>query len=105
MATVFDVDCWELTNQLIQVCKPLVNIIGDVEARDATLADCMLQLIWAHYELIHMKLNDGEDQGFLDHARKVINEQFHSINTDLHWLALFLHPLCHKLAISTAAHS
>ena len=105
MTTVFDVERWALTDQLIRVCKPLVNIIGDIEARDATLADCMLQLIWAHRELIHMNLNDGDDQHFLDHARQVINEQFHSINTDLHWLALFLHPLCRKLAISTATHS
>ena len=105
VGTVFDVERWNLTDQLIRVCKPLVDIIGDIESRDATLADCMLQLIWAHRELIHMKLNDGEDQLFLDHARQVVNEQFHSINTDLHWLALFLHPLCRKLAISTATHS
>jgi len=48
IATVFDIDCWQWTDQLIRVCKPLVDIIGDVEAQDATLADCMLQLIWAH---------------------------------------------------------
>ncbi|KAG6821829.1 hypothetical protein H0H92_000624, partial [Tricholoma furcatifolium] len=27
------------------------------------------------------------------------------MNTDIHWLALFLHPLCRKLAISAAVHS
>jgi hypothetical protein len=102
---VFDMERWALTDQLIRVCKPLVDIIGDVEAHDATLADCMLQLIWAHREIIHMKLQDGEDQAFLDHAWCVVQTQFHAMNTDLHWLALFLHPLCRKLAISTATHS
>jgi len=27
------------------------------------------------------------------------------MNTDLHWLCLFLHPLCRKLAISNSRHS
>ena len=49
VATAFDVGRWRGTYQLIRVCKPLTDIIGDVEARDAvTLADCLLQLIWAH---------------------------------------------------------
>ena len=32
LATVFDVQQWQLTDQLICVCKPLVDIIGDVES-------------------------------------------------------------------------
>lgn len=48
IATVFDIERWNLMDQLIHICKPLINVIGDVEARDATLANCMLQLIWAH---------------------------------------------------------
>jgi hypothetical protein len=48
VATVFDLECWALTDQLIHICKPLVDVIGDVEAHDVTLANCMLQLIWAH---------------------------------------------------------
>lgn len=43
--TVFNLDCWAMTDQLIRICKPLVDIIGDTESCDATLADCMLQLI------------------------------------------------------------
>jgi hypothetical protein len=94
VATVFDLEHWALTDQLIHICKPLVDVIGDVEAHDAMLADCMLQLIWAHREVIHMKPVEGDDLEFLHHARRVINTQFHAMNTDLHWLALFLHPLC-----------
>ena len=32
LARVFDVQWWQLTDQLICVCKPLVDIIGDVES-------------------------------------------------------------------------
>lgn len=103
--TVFDIDRWQRTDQLIRVCKPLVDIIGDVEARDATLADCMLQLIWAHREVTRLPLKSGDDSGFLQHAQRVLNTQFHEMNTDLHWLCLFLHPLCRKLAISNSRHS
>jgi hypothetical protein len=48
---------------------------------------------------------DGDNVEFANHARSVLNEQFHKMNTDLHWLTLFLHPLCRKLAISSASHS
>ena len=61
---MFDVEHWALTDQLIRVCKPLVDIISDVELRDSTLADCMLQLIWALCKLIQMKINDSDDQLF-----------------------------------------
>ena len=37
------------------------------------------------------------------HAKSVFNCQFHSMNTDIHYLALFLHPLSWKLAISQVA--
>jgi len=39
----------------------LMDLIRDVKACDATLADCMLQLIWAHHKIIHMKVQNGED--------------------------------------------
>ena len=35
----------------------------------------------------------------------MLNVHFHAMNTDVHWLALFLHPLCQKLTVSTACHS
>ena len=105
VAMVFNIDRWCLTDQLICICKPLVDVISDVEACDATLADCMLQLIWAYQELVHLKPVERDDLEFLEHAHHVVNTQFHAMNTDLHWLALFLHPLCQKLAISIAVHS
>ncbi|KAF8973343.1 ribonuclease H-like domain-containing protein [Flammula alnicola] len=105
VSTVFDLSRWQLTDQLIRICKPLVDIIGDIESRDATLADCMLQLIWAHQAVLNTPLIDGDDPLFTDHAKRVLNAQFHAMNTDIHWLALFLHPLCRKLTVSTATHS
>ena len=105
LATVFDVQWWKLTDQLIRVCKPLVDIIGDVESRDASLADCMLQMIWAHRQIKKLPHIPGDDSEFLRHAQRVVNAQFHDMNTDIHWLTLFLHPLCRKLAISNSPHS
>ena len=83
----------------------MVDIIGDVKSRDATLADCMLQLIWAHRAILNAPLIEGVNLAFAEHAKNVLNIQFHAMNTDIHWLALFLHPLCRKLAVSTAHHS
>ncbi|KAF8150128.1 hypothetical protein B0H34DRAFT_638867, partial [Crassisporium funariophilum] len=53
VAAVFDLVCWHLADQLICICKPLVDIIGDIKSHNANLADCMLQLIWAHQEVLN----------------------------------------------------
>ncbi|KAF8989513.1 ribonuclease H-like domain-containing protein [Cyathus striatus] len=45
---VLELDHWQCNSEFIWICKPLVDVIGDTESRDATLADCMIQLIWAH---------------------------------------------------------
>ncbi|KAF9521622.1 ribonuclease H-like domain-containing protein [Crepidotus variabilis] len=97
IATVFDLNCWDLTDQLIRICKPLVDVIGNIESHDANLADCMLELIAMHH--------DGDDPEFAKHAMDVLQAEFHTLNTDLHWFALFLHPLCRKLAICASNHS
>ncbi|KAF9000108.1 ribonuclease H-like domain-containing protein [Cyathus striatus] len=82
--------------EFIRICKPLLDFIGDTESRDITLADCMIQLIWAQREIY---------KGFLRHAKETVTHYFHAMNTELHWLALFLHPLCCKLAIISSVHS
>ena len=105
LATVFDIQRWKLTDQLIHVCKLLVDIISDVKSRDASLADCMLQMIWAHRQIKKLPHIPGDDSEFLRHAQRVVNAQFHDMNTDIHWLTLFLHLLCRKLAISNSPHS
>ena len=105
ITTIFDLERWNLTDQLIRICKPLVDIIGDVESRDANLADCMLQLIWAYRTVQRVTHQEGDDPEFARHAMEVLTAEFHALNTDLHWFALFLHPLCRKLAICAVTHS
>ncbi|KAG2063842.1 hypothetical protein BDR04DRAFT_1111015, partial [Suillus decipiens] len=50
-----------------------------------------------------LRLEDGDDMEFFGHAKSVFNRRFHSINTKYHTLALFLHPMCRKLAVTQAA--
>lgn len=100
-----DPDYWSRLNQLIKTCKPIIDAIGNVESRDCNLADCMLELIRCAREIRRIEFTDGEDVGFWAHAKSVFNTEFHAMNTELHSIALFLHPLCRKLAISQAAKS
>jgi hypothetical protein len=65
----------------------------------------MLQLIWVHREISQLPYVKGDSVEFSNEARLTLNREFHAVNTDLHWLALFLHPLCRKLAICSAVHS
>jgi hypothetical protein len=96
---------WDLNQQIIDICKPLIDIIGNVESRDANLADCMVELIDAYRRVLNLPIQETYDVGFYNHAISVLMKEFHSINSPLHWFALFLHPLCCNLAISSATHS
>ena len=105
VATVLNPRHWELNDQLIRLCKPLVDAIGNLESRDATLADCMLELIWAERQIATFTTKEGDDITLTQHAQNTLRKSFHEMNTDLHWFALFLHPLARTLAISSATHS
>lgn len=96
---------WDLTDQLIRFCKPLVDAIGNLESRNVSLADCMLELLRCskHMACIEVSVNDNAD--FALHAKSTFNKQFLAMNTDLHWFVMFLHPQCRKLAISQVAKS
>jgi hypothetical protein len=85
---------WPCLKQLTRVIKLLVDVIGNVEARDASLADCMLELICCAQAMIHIPSKPDDDVGFMMHAQSVFNRRFHSMDTSIHSLALFLHPLC-----------
>ena len=94
---------WPALDQLIKTVKPLVDAIGNCETREASLESCMLELIRCARKLSQLTLDGGDNTGFWFHAKRVFNHRFHAMNTDHHSLALFLHPMCRKLAISQAA--
>ena len=89
-----DSEYWPHLNQLVKTCKPIVDAIGNLESRDATLADCMLELIRCAQQMYRIELDPDEDVDFWVHAKSVFNRKFHSMNTSIHALSLFLHPLC-----------
>ncbi len=101
---IYDVDYWTLLNQLIKINKPLVDAIGNLESREANLADCMLEFIRCARAMTRLELEDGEDSGFFYHAKAVFNRCFHEMNTETHSLALFLHPLCQCAAPHLCVH-
>ncbi|KXN82464.1 hypothetical protein AN958_02533 [Leucoagaricus sp. SymC.cos] len=99
-----DSEFWSQLGQLIKVAKPIVDAIGNLESREANLADGMLELIHCAREMIQIPFDANEDDhDFWIHAKKVFNYQFYSMNTPIHSLALFLHPLTRRFAISQAA--
>jgi protein-tyrosine-phosphatase len=96
---VLNRDHWCYVDQIIRICKPIVDAIGNIESRAANLADCMLEGLRCASALGKVQLEEGDDEDFLEHARAIFNQEFDAMNTDIHSLALFLHPLCKKLAI------
>ncbi|EJF63824.1 hypothetical protein DICSQDRAFT_145296 [Dichomitus squalens LYAD-421 SS1] len=94
---------WPAIAQFIRTVKPLVDAIGNVESRDATLADCMLELIRCARAMTRLTLHDSDEVGFWLHSKAVFNRRFYEMDTAHHSLALFLHPLCRRLAVSQVA--
>ncbi|KAF9256993.1 hypothetical protein L218DRAFT_1021215, partial [Marasmius fiardii PR-910] len=91
--------CWGYLSQVINVVKLIVDMIGNCESCQTTLADCMLQLLSIVWSLSVMTCEEGEDQEFLNHTCRVFDKHFKTIAMPIHKLALFLHPLCCCLAI------
>ena len=100
---VRDDEFWPAIDQLIKTVKPLVDTIANCESRDASLATCMLELICCAKKMSQLTLETTDNTGFWMHVKQVFNRRFHTMNTDYHSLALFLHPMCHKLATSQVA--
>ncbi|KAJ7455724.1 hypothetical protein FB451DRAFT_1407561 [Mycena latifolia] len=100
---VMDSDYWHSLDELICICKPFVDAIGNLEAQDVTLADCMLELIRCARHMAPFEVIPEDDLRFVDDERSTFSHEFHEMNTDIHALALFLHPLCRKIAISQVA--
>ena len=100
---VSDDSYWELLNQMIMVCKPIIDVIGNLESWDANLADCMLELIKIAQGMYRIDTGPFNNYKFNQHTCTVFNHEFHAMNMDIHALTLFLHPLCHHLAIHQAA--
>ena len=81
-----------------------MDTIGDCESHDTSLANCMLALICCTRTMFSFSLEDGDHASFWPHAHSMFNCYFHAMSTNIHSLALFLHPFkCQKLAISQVA--
>lgn len=93
-------DFWKRLQHLIKFLKPLVDAIGNIESRNTNLADCMLELLRCARTLQKLETAPTEELDFSFHARTIFNRRFQTMDTNIHSLALFLHPLCRRLAVS-----
>ncbi|KAJ3734910.1 ribonuclease H-like domain-containing protein [Lentinula guzmanii] len=100
----YDDSFWPMIDQLICVAKLLVDVIAVCKLQSATLADCYDHAHRSQPYMIksvidHIRLAVGDDPEFIKHAHTTLDKRFWLIATPLHRLALFLHPLCQKLAV------
>ncbi|KAG2051180.1 hypothetical protein BDR06DRAFT_983641 [Suillus hirtellus] len=88
-----DLDFWAAIDQGIKVAKP-------IESRKSSLTSCMIGLICVAKAISQLPLEESDNFDFWLHVKTVFNRRFFAMNTKIHTLALFLHPICQKLAIS-----
>ncbi|KAJ7224655.1 ribonuclease H-like domain-containing protein [Mycena pura] len=98
-------DFWPWLTRVVRVARPFVDTIAETEGRNVNLADCMLSLLGAARQLYVLEPTEDDDLDFADfkkHAHQVVDKRFRAMATPVHRLALFLHPLCRKLAVLDA---
>jgi hypothetical protein len=61
---VFDTVHWSYINQIIKLCKPIVDAIGNLESHNATLADCILEMIRCAKDLNDVEIDADDDPEF-----------------------------------------
>jgi hypothetical protein len=105
LAIVTEAAHWHMNRQYIRYCKPIVDAIGNLESRDATLADCVIEVLKCARTINQITVETTDNMSFAIHATTTFNETFHTLITDHHILALFLHPLARNLALSQRAYS
>ncbi|KAJ7214045.1 ribonuclease H-like domain-containing protein [Mycena pura] len=93
-----DDEFWPWLDQVIRVARPFVDAIAESEGRGVNLADCMLNLLKAAYQLSKLEIKTDDSAAFKAHAYAVVDKRFRKMATPIHRLALFLHPLCRKFA-------
>ena len=66
---------WMKLNQIIKICKPIVDAIGNIESCDCNFTDRMLELIQCAHHIRQVEFLEGEDVGFWAHAKSVFNTE------------------------------
>ena len=63
----------------------------------------MLKLLRCAKQMMELEFDPDDNVNFWTHAKMTFNRRFHMMNTKLHSLALYLHPLCRKPAVTQVA--
>ena len=78
-----DMEHWERTKQFLYACGSFVDAIGNLESRDATLGDCLLERLRCAQHVLALKTKDRELNlqddfaiGFYAHTKQVFTKQF-----------------------------
>jgi len=84
---------------------PILDSIGSLEQMNASLTDVALEILNLSIVIGGLEAAFAESNvtwaiDFAHHCRFVFARRFAEIDNDLLFLALFLHPLCRKLAVS-----
>ncbi|CAG8623273.1 1363_t:CDS:2 [Cetraspora pellucida] len=81
---------------LINVIKPVVNAIGRLKSRDATLAEVFKELIYIHHEIFRLEVPIS---GFKAYALVVISQRAREFSDDIYFITLFLFSAYKKIAM------
>lgn len=90
---------WADCETLFKVLSPLMTVIGQLESKNATIADCYHQLL-SLAAVINENLSGPDD--FRHHCSAMFARRWTDLNDEIHMLAFFLHPAMHGKGICSS---
>ncbi|CAG8457107.1 14104_t:CDS:2, partial [Cetraspora pellucida] len=87
---------------LVKIIKLVVDAIGRLESRDATLADIFKKLIYLHLEILRLNVPISSLKA---HILAIIGQRAREFSGDIYFIALFLFPSYKNIAISNYMNS
>jgi len=88
-------------SQLTQILKPIIDSIGRLEGRDATLGDILAEFCYIRSAWMRLPPLDSEDANdFKAHALRILSERAKPFNEEVYIVAFYLSPRYKRVAIS-----
>ncbi|KAG2061175.1 hypothetical protein BDR06DRAFT_978764 [Suillus hirtellus] len=94
-----------LLEQIVMMVKFIIDAVGNLKLCQASLGDCMLELLHCTKQMFQLACEQDYHVGFWLHAISVFNCHFHTMNTEVHSLALFLHPMSNGRSLAFIAYN
>lgn len=87
-------------SELVKIIKPVIDSIGRLEGRDATLANILQEFIYLRTMLLRFSWSNEDSKRFVQDVKRIIGVREKKYDKDIYFVALYLSPRFRNIAKS-----